>query len=452
MRYLFGTDGLRGLANQYPLTPETVTELCRAATKILGGQAGDTIVVGKDTRSSGDMLECAVAAGICSSGVSVILAGVLPTPAVANLVARTASIGGVMISASHNPASDNGIKFFNHAGLKLTDEQEERIERIALTKSNGPTHLGLNVGRALPCPNPLETYLETLISACTSPSRLSGLRIAIDCANGAAFRAAPALFRALGAETLVLNDHPDGENINLNCGALRPDQLRQCVRDFGAHAGVALDGDGDRLTVVDEKGDLLDGDQLLTACALDFKQRGRLAKDQVVGTEMTNTGVEAALGPLGITLVRARVGDRYVGKEMVRIGTNLGGEQSGHIIFLDYSTTADALLSAVLVLDIAVRRGESLSVLGGLMRRFPQVLINVPVADKPEFWEIVPIRDAIRDAQTALNGKGRVSVRYSGTENLARIMAEASSDELARHCAERVAQAFHQTIGVPKDG
>lgn len=451
MRYLFGTDGLRGLVNQYPLTPETVTELCRAATKILGGRPGDAIVVGKDTRSSSDMLECAVAAGICSSGVSVLLAGVLPTPAVANLVVSCGAIGGVMISASHNPACDNGIKFFDQRGFKLSDEQEERIERIALTKSNGPTHLGLNVGRVLPCPNALETYLETLASACANPRKLSGMRIAVDCANGAASEAAPAALRALGADVLLLNHQPNGENINLDCGALRPEHLRRTVVDSRVDVGLALDGDADRLTVVDEKGDLLDGDQLLTACALDLKERGRLAMDQVVGTEMTNTGVEITLSRSGIGLARARVGDRYVGEEMVRLGANLGGEQSGHLIFLDYSTTADALLTAVLVLDIAVRRGLPVSALGGLMQRFPQVLINVPVSDKPEFWEIVPIRDAIREAQAALNGNGRVSVRYSGTENLARIMAEASSEQVARQHAERVAQAFQQAVGTPKD-
>ena len=452
MRYLFGTDGLRGLANLYPLTPETITELCRAATRVLGGQPGDRIVVGKDTRTSSDMLECAVAAGICSSGVSVLLAGVLPTPAVANLVVKNGAIGGVMISASHNPAPDNGIKFFNSEGYKLTDEQEERIERVALTKVDGPSHLGPNVGRVFPCPNALETYVETLCSACTSAKKLSGLRIAVDCANGAAFQAAPAVFRALGAEILVINDCPDGENINLNCGALSPAQLQEAVRDFQAGAGIALDGDADRLTLVDEQGNVMDGDQILGACALDFKERGLLANDSVVGTEMTNTGAETALRQHGISLVRARVGDRYVSEEMARIGTNLGGEQSGHIIFLDYSTTADALLTAVVVLDIVARRGQPLSAFTRLMQHYPQVLINVPITDKPEFWEIVPIRDAIRTAQAALNGTGRISVRYSGTENLARIMAEAASEEVARDHAERVARAFGRTIGVPKDG
>jgi len=452
MRYLFGTDGLRGLANQYPLIPETVTEVCRAATKILGSHPADTMVVGKDTRSSGDMLECAVAAGICSSGVSVLLAGVLPTPAVANLVARTGSIGGVMISASHNPASDNGIKFFDHHGFKLTDEQEERIERIALTRSNGTTHHGLNLGRVSPCFDALDTYLRTLASASANPAKLAGLRVAIDCANGAASQAAPALFRGLGAEVFIINDQPDGENINFNCGALQPGGLQKVVKEFEADAGLALDGDADRITLVDEKGTTVDGDQILTCCAVDLKKAGRLARDQIVGTEMTNTGLEIALKPYGVSLLRARVGDRYVGEEMTRIGANLGGEQSGHIIFRDYSTTADALLTAVLVLDLSARCGQPLSVLGGMMQRFPQVLINVPVTDKPEFWEIAPIRDAIRDAQKALDGSGRISVRYSGTENLARIMAESSSEQAARHYAESVAETFHNTIGVPRDG
>lgn len=446
MRYLFGTDGLRGLANEYPLIPEAITQIARAAVRVLRGKPGDSFIIGKDTRRSCDMLEAAVTAGVCAAGLVAVRAGVLPTPGVARLGVELGCIGGAMISASHNRAPDNGVKFFDWNGYKLLDRAEEEIEKAALTPWDGPVHTGTQTGIATDIPDATRRYVDSL-KACARPGGYPGLRVVVDCANGAAYRAAPLLFGELGTEVVALYAQPDGLNINLGCGVEHVQEVAREVVARGADVGIAVDGDGDRLIMVDEQGHMLDGDQLLAACALYQLERGRLPGNAVVGTEMTNSGLDIALAAAGAQVVRTRVGDRYVVEEMVKQGLKIGGEQSGHLIFLNHGTTADALLSAIMVLNVLAARGGRLSQFQTIMTRLPQVLINIPVVDKPEFWEIESIRNAIQIAQRRLEGCGRISVRYSGTENLARVMVESTDEGLSQQCADLVANAFRVVIG-----
>ncbi len=432
MGRLFGTDGIRGVANE-TLTPELAFEVARAAARVLAPDGG-AFLVGRDTRLSGPMLEGAVVAGLCSAGVAVVRGGILPTAAVAYLTAALGYTAGVVISASHNPIEDNGIKFFDGTGVKLADELEERIEQ-ALGEA-GPRPTGTRVGGAKDLVDAEERYLRHLV-ACARP--VSGLRVVVDCAFGAAYRLAPLLWDLLGAQVVALHDEPDGARINVGCGSTHPEVLQAAVRAYGADIGFAHDGDADRVIAVDERGELVDGDLILVACARYLAQRGELDPRVVVATVMTNLGVERALLREGIRLVRSPVGDRYVLERMREVGAVLGGEQSGHIIFRKLATTGDGLLTAIQLVNAMGAAGLRLSELVSDVERLPQVLLNVRVADRHAVLADEKVERAITWAAEAVKGVGRILVRPSGTEPLIRIMVEHEDPERAQQLARELA-------------
>ena len=443
MAGLFGTDGVRGVANR-DLTPELSFSLGRAVVQALGGSGRPVIVVGRDTRPSGPMLQAALSAGICSAGGDVIRLGVAPTPAVAFVTVNLAARAGAVISASHNPPEDNGIKFFSSEGTKLADAVEEEIERT-VRGHDGPRPEGSGIGRVEDRPAETERYLEHIEAA--AETRLDGMRVVVDCGFGAAYRLAPEVLRRLGAEVHAINDSDDGERINVGCGATHPEVVAREVRRLGADAGVAHDGDADRAILCDGEGNVIDGDQVIVACALGMKEVGRLRGDTVVVTVMANLGLRRALDRAGIRVLETQVGDRYVLEEMVRSGALLGGEQSGHVIFRDQATTGDGILTAVRFLSLARRRGVPVSELAGAMKRYPQVLENVQVSSTAGLDGAGPIGEAVRSAKDALGGRGRVLVRPSGTEPLVRVMVEAETESEAREHAGRVAQAVREALG-----
>lgn len=444
MGRLFGTDGVRGIANR-DLTPELAFSLGRAAVRALAGEDPPRVVLGRDTRASGEMLEAALAAGICSAGGDVLRVGVVPTPAVAFLTVDLRARAGAVISASHNPPEDNGIKFFSAEGMKLADELERRIEAL-VEEEDGPRPEGGAVGRILPeMREGQDRYLDHLAEAVGGG--LGGLSVVVDCANGAAFRLAPALLERLGAEVHAIHDAPDGANINVGCGATNPEVVAEAVRRFGADAGVALDGDADRAVLADARGSIVDGDQILAACALAMKEEGRLAKDAVATTVMANLGFRRAMDHAGITILETPVGDRYVLEEMLRSGAVLGGEQSGHVIFLEQATTGDGLLTAGRFLALAREQGKTVAELASCMRRYPQVLEAVPVADRSALEGAEPVWEAVREAETALGDRGRVLVRASGTEPVIRVMVEAETEDEAARRARDVAEAVRAALG-----
>ena len=422
MAKLFGTDGVRGTANTV-LSPLLAVQLGSASAYVLRQKhEGAKMLIGRDSRISGDILESAMAAGICSLGVDAYLTNIVPTPCVAFLTRHMQADAGIVISASHNPMADNGIKFFGADGYKLQDEIEAEIEEQVANFDNLPRPEGAGVGRMYRAHNLVEVYLEHLK---TIPSHsLAGVEIVLDCANGAVYELAPRLFCELGARVLAMNNDPDGTNINLNSGSLHPEALQELVVEEGAHLGLAFDGDGDRAILVDEKGRLVDGDHVLAICGLDLARKNRLPGNAVVSTVMSNIGLEIALARENIRLVRTQVGDRYVSDEMRKTGAILGGEKSGHVIFSEHSTTGDGMVTALQVLGIMLETGKSLSDLASQMEEFPQLLVSVRVKDKSG-WEKVPeIKSAIADAEKRLAGRGRVLVRASGTERLIRVMAE----------------------------
>jgi len=419
---MFGTDGVRGVANR-ELTPELALKLGRAGAFVLSrGLPGCRLVIGRDTRVSGDMLEAALVAGICSVGVDVLKVGVMPTPAVAYLTRALGAAGGVVISASHNPVADNGIKFFGPSGYKLADEVEEEIERLVVGSGEIPAPIGGGVGRCYEVTDAADRYIAFLMEAV--PVDLSGMKIVLDCANGAASRVAPRLLRKLGAEVVPIFHLPDGVNINDGCGSTRPAALQAAVREHGAGLGLAHDGDADRVLAVDENGNLVDGDQIMVICARDLKSKGRLAKNTVVVTVMSNLGLHLALQESGIKVIQTRVGDRYVLEELLRTGATFGGEQSGHIIFLEHNTTGDGILTGLKLLSVVRENGAALSELAACMERLPQLLENVRVADKEKVINHPELAAAIREHERRLAGCGRILVRPSGTEPLVRVMAE----------------------------
>ena len=426
MGRLFGTDGARGVANT-ELTCELAMSIGRAAAMVLIETAGKrpTVVIGKDTRASSDMLEAALCAGLCSVGADVLLLGVIPTPAVAYLVGKYQAAAGIMISASHNPCEYNGIKLFDSNGYKLPDTLEAEIEAIVLDgKKTPPAPLGGEVGRILPPRAAVDDYVSHLLQ--TAPVDLRGMRIAVDCANGSASATARKLFSALGADCVYINDQPDGTNINDNCGSTHMEGLTELVKKLRFTAGVAFDGDADRCLAVDEKGNLLDGDKIIAALAYHYKERGQLPGDTAVVTVMSNLGFFRFCEEKNIHTVSTKVGDRYVLEEMRREGYGLGGEQSGHIILSQYATTGDGQLSALQLLCMARQRGWKLSRVGSLMERYPQVMVNVraDAAQKQRFNNSKSLQKAIRDADAGLGREGRVLVRVSGTEPLVRVMVE----------------------------
>jgi phosphoglucosamine mutase len=449
MRKLFGTDGVRGVANLEPMTSEIAMQLGRAAAHIFMRRAGrHQIVIGKDTRVSGYMLESALTAGICSMGVDVLLVGPMPTPAIAFLTRSLRADAGVVISASHNPYQDNGIKFFSNDGFKLPDDVEARIEELIL--SDEIRHLrptAALIGKAYRIDDAEGRYIEFVKRSLPKDLDFQGIKLVVDCANGAAYKVAPTVLRELGAAVEVIANKPDGMNINAGCGAVHPERLQEAVRQHKADIGIALDGDADRAIFVCEQGTIVDGDHVMAALGLDMHRNGLLAKQTIVGTVMSNFGLELAMAKAGLKLVRTPVGDRYLLERMLADGYNFGGEQSGHFIFLDHNTTGDGLISALQVLSLMKRTKKPLSELAKAMSAVPQVLVNVKVKQKPVLESIPDIDRAIRESERRLNGNGRVVVRYSGTEPLLRIMVEGETDAVIQEVAEHLAQVVRAHIG-----
>ncbi|MDP9327824.1 MAG: phosphoglucosamine mutase [Actinomycetota bacterium] len=443
MGRLFGTDGVRGVAGT-ELTADLARGLGRAAVVVLGrhGRGRPIFVVGRDTRVSGEWLEDALVEGIRGAGGDVVIAGVQPTPAVAFLTTELGASSGVVISASHNPAPDNGIKFFARDGLKLSDDLEDEIEAVLDAAPQPPA---AELGHTLPLGDGEARYLQHVVDAAEAP--LTGMTVVVDCANGSASGPSPEVLRRLGATVHAIFASPDGRNINEGCGALHPEVVAAEVVRLGADAGVAHDGDADRALFSDAAGTVIDGDQVLAACAIAMRDDGRLPNHTVVTTVMANLGFHRAMTAAGIDVVTTRVGDRYVAEEMRRMGAMLGGEQSGHVIFAEQATTGDGLLTAVRFLSLAARRGVGLAALAGTMQRFPQVIVNVPAAGGRDLDAAPGIRGAVADAERALGDTGRVVVRASGTEPLVRVMVEAEDEAMARRHADAIARIVGAELG-----
>jgi phosphoglucosamine mutase len=450
-RRLFGTDGVRGVANVEPITSETALRLGRALACVFKSAAGrhHRILIGKDTRLSGYMLETAMESGICSMGVDVWLVGPLPTPGIAFLTRSMRADAGVVISASHNPFEDNGIKFFSREGFKLDDETEQRIEQLVFDDGQ-LAHLRATageIGKAARIDDAIGRYLVFLKSCVPRSVTFDGLKLAIDCANGAAYKVGPDALAELGADVSAIGAEPDGKNINLDCGATHPRRLIETVRRMGADAGLAVDGDGDRLIMVDERGELLDGDDFMAILGLKLAAEGKLNANTVVATVMSNFGLERALKPAGVRLVRTEVGDPAVAREMRANGYNVGGEQSGHLILSDHSTTGDGLITALLILAHMVESGKPLSELRA-MRRVPQVLENVAVSARIPLSTMPDVQRLIAQAEARLSGNGRLLVRYSGTEMMARVMVEGEDAAQIAAMAREIGAAIQKHTGV----
>ncbi|MEX2256462.1 MAG: phosphoglucosamine mutase [Acidimicrobiia bacterium] len=445
MTLRFGTDGIRGVANR-DLTPELVTALGRAAARVLGRDA--PFVIGRDTRRSGPLMQAALIAGLCSEGADVELAGVLPTPGVAHL-AKIRDAPAVVISASHNPFEDNGIKLFARGGRKVTEELELQVEhelrRLATSLPEGGP-VGAEVGVDGPLNEALDEYVAHVVHALEGRD-LAGMRIVLDCGNGAAFRSAPRIFKQLGAEVEVLNATPDGTNINDSCGSTDTRALQAAVLASGARAGLAFDGDGDRVIAVDERGGIVDGDQMMAVCALDLKERDQLRGNAVVGTVMSNLGLRRCLATHDVELVEVPVGDRNVLDELERRGLVIGGEQSGHVIFTQHATTGDGALTGAMLLDVVHGTGHSLSLLAGVMQRYPQILRNIVVRDRSALDHDQQLQHEISAINEELAPDGRVLVRASGTEPVVRVMVEATSVERAELVADRLVEAVERACG-----
>lgn len=450
---LFGTDGVRGVANIHPMTTELAMQLGRAAAYIVkDGQRRHRIVIGKDTRLSGYMIENALAAGICSMGVDVLLVGPLPTPGIAFITNSMRADAGVVISASHNPYQDNGIKFFSRDGFKLPDALELKIEDLIFSqKLDSLRPIAAEVGKAFRIDDALGRYIVFLKNAFPRELDLTGLKIVLDCANGAAYKVAPAVLEELGAEVVALGVSPNGTNINAGCGSLHPQVIGEAVRQHRADLGIALDGDADRVIFVDEFGREVNGDHVMAICAIDLIRQDKLAHKTLVATVMSNMGLDIALRKVGGKVVKTAVGDRYVVEEMLRGGFNLGGEQSGHMIFLDHNTTGDGMISALQVLAILQRSGKPLSELAQVMISLPQVLVNVRVAERRELTEVPAVQKAIAAAEKLLDGDGRVLIRYSGTEPLLRIMLEGPDKIRITELAHDIAEVIEKHLGGKKE-
>jgi phosphoglucosamine mutase len=449
MGRLFGTDGIRGVANEV-LTPELAMQIGRAAAMVLSGGSRRRLVfvVGADPRISSDMLSGAVSAGLCSVGADVIMLGVVPTPAVAYLVGKYKADAGVMISASHNSAEFNGIKIFSGDGYKLPDDLEERIEAIVLDHVQPPALAEpAEIGKVIHKNTAIKDYVDHVKSSVAFS--LDGLNIAVDCANGSASVSAKRLFSELGANATLLFSEPDGLNINQNCGSTHIGALRDYVLEHKLDAGIAFDGDADRCLCIDDQGNLIDGDFIMAICALDMKKRGKLNKNAVVGTIMTNLGFIKFCEENGIRFVATKVGDRFVLEEMLLEEYDFGGEQSGHIIYRDFATTGDGQLTAVQLLSLMRREGVKLSELAGVMRRYPQAMINVRVtpAGKLKFYTNPAVKETIEAGKKALGRDGRIVVRVSGTEPLVRIMTEGTDEALIERIAAETAKVIEEQLG-----
>ena len=449
MNKLFGTDGIRGVANEYPMTSELAMKVGKAVASIFKGHnERSKIVIGKDTRLSGDMLEHAIASGVCAMGVDVYLAGILPTPGIAYLTASTGANAGIVISASHNPFYDNGIKIFKGDGFKLSDEKEAEIEQLVLNENLNLSTKGIqDTGRVYTMVDSGKSYANFLKHTVQGKNCFKGLKIIMDCSNGATFDVAPELLTILGAEVDALFVRPDGKNINDSCGSQNPEVLRKNVVNKGADVGLAFDGDGDRLVAVDEKGGIATGDQIIAICARYMKQAGTLKGNCVVSTVMSNLGLRLGLTEMGIEHIVSEVGDRRVVEKMISSGSVLGGEDSGHMIFLDHHTTGDGILTALRLLEIIKAESKPLSELRKIMTVFPQILINVEVSHKPVIETVPEIKDAITSVERRLDNEGRVLVRYSGTEPICRVMVEGPSTDKTRIYCQELADVIKKNIG-----
>jgi phosphoglucosamine mutase len=454
-RKIFGTDGVRGTANVEPVTAETALKLGRAAAHVFKkrvpvarGGGRHKIVIGKDTRLSGYMLENAVAAGILSMGVDVLMIGPLPTPGVAYITRSLRADAGIVLTASHNPYEDNGIKFFRDDGYKLDDAIEAEIEELVFSgqiENIRPT--AGEIGKAVRIDDALGRYVEFVKAAFPKGMTLEGMRIVVDTGNGATYKSTPCVLRELGAHITVFNNAPDGTNINKRCGSMHPEVMCQAVRAVGADLGVSHDGDGDRVLLCDERGELVDGDDVLAITSLDWLQRGALAKSTLVATVMSNLGLDHTLKNAGGRVVRTQVGDRYVIEEMVAQDYNVGGEQSGHMIFRDYTTTGDGIISALQVLRIMEDKGRPLSELRKVCTKFPQIVLNVKVREKPA-WDTLPeVLAMVKQVEGKLGTEGRIFLRYSGTEPKARLLIEGRDPKQITHFAEEIADRIKAKIG-----
>ncbi|MBU1052350.1 MAG: phosphoglucosamine mutase [Proteobacteria bacterium] len=449
MQKLFGTDGIRGVANKYPMTPEMAVVIGKAvALKFKNKDRHSFIIIGRDTRISGNMIEYALASGICSMDVDVLLTGIVPTPAVAFLASSLKANAGIVVSASHNPYYDNGIKIFNGSGYKLSDETETEIENLITNNDSLSKNIPIkNAGLVSLLKDAQKNYIEFLKNTMPLGFSLKGIKMVMDCSNGATYEIAPAIFSDFGADVIVLNVNPDGKNINDNCGSEHVDSLIKKVVEANADIGIAFDGDGDRLTAVDEKGNVLSGDKILAIVALFLKNNSMLSNNHVVSTVMSNLGLATLFKENNINHTMSQVGDRYVMHEMMKTGSILGGEDSGHIIFLNHQTTGDGTLTALKLLELMKDESKSLSELGKIMKVFPQVLINVNVSKKPDINIIPEIQNSIKNVEEILGEKGRVLIRYSGTQPICRVMVEGPSQEETDKLCRFLADKVKETIG-----
>jgi phosphoglucosamine mutase len=448
-RKLFGTDGIRGVANVYPMTGELMMLLGRSlAYLIKRGDHRHRVVIGKDTRLSGYMLETALASGLCSMGVDVLLCGPLPTPAISQLTVSMRADAGAVISASHNPYQDNGIKFFSADGFKLPDETEAEIEdMIANEKLHHLRPTATSIGKAFRIDDAAGRYIVYAKSTFPRHLTLEGITVVVDCAHGAGYRVAPAVLEELGANVIVIGSAPDGKNINRGFGALHPETMCKTVKKAGADLGIALDGDADRLIVSDEHGNLVNGDAVMAICGLDLIRRKKLPKKTLVATVMSNLGLDQCIAGAGGRVVRTRVGDRYVVEEMRRAGYSFGGEQSGHLIFLDNATTGDGTVAALELLAVMVESGKPVSELARCMTVFPQAQLGLAVSSKPELGSLPTVMRAIKDAERKLGDSGRVLVRYSGTEPKVRVLVEGPDQKIIDGFASQIAGELKKAIG-----
>jgi len=443
MKKLFGTDGIRGIANREPITAEVIFHIGRAGAHLFKDKADPKILIGKDTRISGDMLEAALIAGICSAGVDVLRVGIAPTPVVAYLTRAYHANCGIVISASHNPFDHNGIKYIRGDGFKFSDSEEEEIERIYFenhSKNEWPTEK--NIGRLKELSEGEEKYINYIKSTLPSKFTLKGYKIVLDCANGASYLITPRVFTELGAEIITINDKPNGININYNCGSVHPASLRKEVLRKKADLGFSYDGDADRVIAVDEKGNIVDGDQIMAICALNLIKKAQLPNKTVITTLMSNIGFDRAIEKAGGKVVKVNIGDRYVLEMMKKVKTVLGGEQSGHIIFSQYSTTGDGLLTSLQLMKVLREEEKPLSNLASVMEKYPQIILNYEVKEKERFLKNVCIRKFIREIEKELDGKGRIFVRASGTEPLIRILLEGED----KNKLEKISQDFREVI------
>ncbi|MGA2223846.1 MAG: phosphoglucosamine mutase [Syntrophobacteraceae bacterium] len=450
MGKLFGTDGIRGIANVHPMTTDLAMKVGLSTAYIFKrNHRRPKIIIGKDTRLSGYMIENAITSGICSMGVDVLLVGPLPTPGIAFITCSMRADAGIVISASHNSYEYNGIKIFGNDGYKLPDDTEKYMEDLILSGEieRLPKPSASDIGRARRIDDAQGRYIVYLKNTFPRDLTLEGLKIVIDCAHGAAYRVAPTVFEELGAEVILIGDRPNGKNINKNCGALYPEFMASVVRENGANVGLALDGDADRLILADEKGEILDGDQILAICAKHLIERNTLRDKTVVATVMSNLGFEVALRRMGGRLVRTPVGDRYVVENMRQNGYNLGGEQSGHMVFLDHGTTGDGVLSALQVLAVMLREGRPLSELKKIMDHYPQKLLNVPVDGKKPMNAVPEIVKLQQDLEQRLGEEGRMVIRPSGTEPVIRVMVEGANREIIEEVAYAMASCIEKHMG-----